>query len=408
MGIRVAHIHAADLHRAVAHVPEAGNEARRSGLAAAGGPDQSHRLPRLHPEGNVIERGQRSTIIGKAHILEHHAVVLRSLRVVCDRQGRGTHDLVDAPQGGAGQHHAACREHDLGKRRGDNGGEDRVKGKVCHEERKITGLQSSRRNQQRRRYQEDERTLGEGQVHRLGHLADVRLVVLGLGAVILDSLFEGLEGIHSLLEDLYHRDAAHILGARLAHHILGRLVFGHEPCVFAAHHRAHGADGDHSREQAGRAHAPVVYEHQHQHGDEHGDCAHDIREVVGKQRLCLGGRAVQTVAQQAGGVGVEEAKRRLHQVFHACLADVARRAEGREVRAHQRGEIDQDPRKGEGKGHPAVAGDAGRLRPVGSHGDEVPGHQPDTNIRQHAQHHGDSRQAQAYKGQALMAARVSQ
>ena len=315
--------------------------------------------------------------------------------MVRDRKRGSAHDLVDAPQSGAGQHHAAGRKHDLGQGRGNDGGEDRIEGEVRHESREIAGLQSSRCDQQRRGNEEDERALGEGQVHRLGHLADVRLIVLGLGAVILDGLLEGLEGIHSLLEDLHHGDAAHILGARFAHRVLGRLVFGHESGVFPAHHRGHGGNGDCGREQAGRAHAPVVYEHQHQHGDEHGNCAHDIREVVGKQRLCLGGRAVQTVAQQAGGVGVEEAKRRLHQVFHACLADVARRAEGREMRAHQRGEIDQDPRKGEGKGHPAVAGDASRLCPVGSHGDEVPGHQPDANIRQHAQHHGDGRQAQA-------------
>ena len=135
--------------------------------------------------------------------------------------------------------------------------------------------------------------------------------------------------------------------------------------------------------------------------------ARDIREVVGQQRLCLGGCAVQTVAQQPGGVGVEEAKRRLHQVFHARLADVARRAEGREVRAHQRGEIDQDPRKGEGKGHPAVAGDAGRLCPVGSHGDEVPGHQPDANVRKHPKDHGYSGQGKTKKCETLITACVA-
>ena len=144
VGVGFAHIHAADLHRAGAHIPEAGNETGRGGLAAAGGADQGNRLPRLDPERNVIKRGQCGALIGKAHVLKCHAVVLRCLRMVRDRKRGSAHDLVDAPQSGAGQHHAAGRKHDLGQGRGNDGGEDRIEGEVRHESREIAGLQSSR------------------------------------------------------------------------------------------------------------------------------------------------------------------------------------------------------------------------------------------------------------------------
>lgn len=49
----------------------------------------------------------------------------------------------------------------------------------------------------------------------------------------------------------------------------------------------------------------------------------------------------------------------------------------RQVVGQQRGKIDNDSAKGESKGHPAIAGDACRLRPVRRCGDEIPGHQPD-------------------------------
>ena len=125
--------------------------------------------------------------------------------------------------------------------------------------------------------------------------------------VIFDGLLKGLKGIYGLLEHLDHGDTPHILRASLAHHILGCLVFCHQSGVFAAHHRGHRQDGYHCRQQAGGAHPPVKDEHQNQHGEEHGDRSHDVRQVVGKQGFRFGGRSVQTVSKKPRGIGIEEA-----------------------------------------------------------------------------------------------------
>ena len=408
MRVGLAHIHAADFYRAGAHIPEAGDQAGRGGLAAAGGTDEGHGLAGPDGEAHMVQRGQFRAIIGEGDILKRHAVVPGFLGIVCNLQRRGAHHLIDARQGCACEHRSAGGKHDLRQCRGDDGGEYRVERKVGDESREAPGGQRGRRDQQRHGHHEDERALRGRQVDGLGHLAHVRLVVLGLGTVILDGLFERPEGIHRLLEHLYDGDAAHVLGAGLAHDILGRLVLHHQARVFAGHHGRHGAHGDHRRQQAGRAHTPIEHEHQHQHGDKHGHGAYDIGQIVGQQRLSLGSRAVQPVAQQARGVGIEEAQRRLHQVGHARLPDVRSRAERRQVGAHQRGKVDDDARHREGEGHPSVAGDARRLRPVRRDGDQIPGHQPDADIGQHPQHHGHGGQSQTQECQPLVTARVAQ
>ena len=55
-------------------------------------------------------------------------------------------------------------------------------------------------------------------------------------------------------------------------------------------------NGHNRRQQAGCTHAPVKDEHQREHGMHHRGTARDIRQVVGQQRLRIGGRAVETVA----------------------------------------------------------------------------------------------------------------
>ena len=167
-------------------------------------------------------------IIGKTHILELHPAILRRFGMLRHLQLRGIHDHADAPQGGAGQHDAGRSEHDPGQRCGDDGGEHRVKGEVSHKPGEAPGGQGPRGQEQGRRNQEHEGPLGDGQVDGLGHPAHVCLIVLGLGAVLLNGLLEGFEGIDRLLEDLHHRDAPDILGARLGHAVLGRLVLRHD------------------------------------------------------------------------------------------------------------------------------------------------------------------------------------
>ena len=408
MGVDLLYVHAADLHRAGRSVPEAGDEAGGRGFATAGGAYQRHRLSRLGGEGDMGEGGHVRAVVGKAHVLERHLVAMRPLRMGGRLQRRGVHHLIDAAQRGVRKHHARRCEHDARQRRGDDGGEHRVKGEVGHEPGKAAAGQRPGREEQGCGNQKDERALGKRQVDGLRHAADVRLPVFRLGAVFLDGFFERLEGIHRLLEDLHHGNAAHVLRARLADAVQRRLIFSHDFRVLAAHHREHGDHRDHRRQHAGRAHPPVKHEHQHQHGDEEHNGAHDVRQVVRQQRLGIGRRRVQPPADEAGGVRVEIPQRRFHHVRHAPLADVGRRTERRQMRAHQPREIDGDTAHGKGKGQPAIAADALRRHPVRRHGDEVARRQPDTDVRREAHQHGHRRQAKSQKGQALSAPRVIQ
>ena len=408
MGVDLPHIHAAHLHRAGGGVPEAGDQAGGGSFAAAGGPHQGHSLSRLRREGDMGEGGCLRAVVGKAHILKFHTAVPGLLRMFWIFQFRGAHDLINAAQGGASQHNARCGEHDLGKSRGNDSREHRVKSEVRDKPRKVAAGQGTRRQEQGCRHQEYKGALGEGQVDGLGDPAHLGLIVFGFVAVILNSLLERLEGVDRLLEDLDHRDAPDILGARLGHTVLGRLVFRHQLGVVAPHHGEHGHNGDHRRQQARRPHPPVKDEHHHQHGKEQGDGTHDVRQVVGQQALGIGRRRVQPPADEAGGVGVEKAQRGLHHMGHALLADVGRRAEGRQMGAHQSREVQDDTGHCKGKRQPAILGDALRRRPVRRHRDQVPGRQPDADIGRHAQQHGHRRQGQPQEGQPFVAARVVQ
>ena len=354
------------------------------------------------------EGGAFRSVIGEAHIRELHTAVPGRLGVLRNGQRRRVHDRTDAPQGGGGQHHTGGREHDPGQSGGDDGGEHRVKGKVRDKHGEAPGGQGAGGQEQRRRDQEHKGSLGKGQVDGLGHPAYIRLIVLRLGAVLLDGLLERLEGPHRLLEDLHHRDAPDILGARLGHAVLGRLVLRHDLGVLAPHHGEHGEDGDHRRQQAGAAHPPVKDEHQHQHGNKQGDGTHDVCQIVGQQGLGVGRRRVQPSPDEAGGVGVEPAQRGVHHMGHALLADVGRRAESRQVSTHQPPEVQHDAPEGSPEGQPPVPGDALGLRPVWSNFDQIPGRQPDTDVGRHAQQHGRRRQGQPQKGQSPVAARIVQ
>ena len=71
-------------------------------------------------------------------------------------------------------------------------------------------------------------------------------------------------------------------------------------------------------------------------------------------------------------------------------------------------DIDENAAKGEAKGHPAIGADVRRRRPVGRHGDEIPGRQPDTDVGRHAQNHGHGGQAQPQEGEPLIVPRVAE
>ena len=304
------------------------------------------------------------------------------------RQHWCVHDRLDTPQSGVGQHHTGSRKHNLGQCRGNDGREYGVEGEVCDKSRKITRSQCAGSQEQHHRHQKQKGALSKGQIDGLRNAAHITLIVLRLSAVLLNGLLKGLEGVDGLLKDLDHRDASYIFRASFGHTVLGRLVFRHKLGVFAAHHTEHGKDGDHRRQQACRTHTPIKHEHQHQHGKKQGDCAHDVRQIVSQQGFCIGGRCVQAAADQTGSIGIKIAQRSLHHMCHALFADVGRRAERRQMGAHQTQEVDEDAAHRESKGDPAIARHALGLRPIRRHGNQISGRQPDTEIGNHTAHHG--------------------
>ena len=197
------------------------------------------------------------------------------------------------------------------------------------------------------------------------------------------------------LEDLDHGDAAHVLGAGLVHLDERLHVARHEVHATPAHHVEHAAERDDHRDKARETESPVKDEEQHQHAQDHGNAAGGVRELMGEKPLGLGGAAVHDAAKRAARVRVEVAEARVHEVVRGALAYVGRAAEGREVRAHEAGEVDEDARGRKAERPPAVCGDASGRAPVGGHGDEVARHEPDADVRAKAHEHRDGRERAA-------------
>ena len=388
MGIRLSYIYPADQDFSGADIPEPRNEARRRSFSAAGRPDKRHRLSRLYAERNMVERRVIRAVIGKAHVVKFHAVVLRCLWAVRDGKGRRIHHLRNTVKRSAGQYHPAGCEHDTGERRGNNGGEYRIKSKVCNKLSKVPVFQGTGCQKQRHRDQEDKCAFRKRKVNGLGNLADTYRVPFRLAAVILDCFLECPERVHCLLENLDDRNSAHILRPGLAHHILRCLVLRHELRVFSSHHGKHRQHGDHRAEQAGSPHAPVKNEHQHDHGEKHGGAPHDVGQVVCKQRLRIGCCPVQPIPQKAGSVGIEEPQGCFHQMCHPLLPDIGSRAEGGKMCTHQSREINGYTCHRKAKSHPAIADDTCSLCPIRGNRNQAAGHQPDTDIRSHSEDHG--------------------
>ena len=116
---------------------------------------------------------------------------------------------------------------------------------------------------------------------------------------------------------------------------------------------------------------------------------------MGQQGLRFGCSPIQTVSQETGRIGIKKTKGRLHQMGHPLLTDICSRTECGEMRTHQRSEIDQDPSHSKAESHPSVLGNSRRLRPVWRNRDQVPCHQPYTDIRNHPKDHGDGRESQS-------------
>ena len=92
---------------------------------------------------------------------------------------------------------------------------------------------------------------------------------------------------------------------------------------------------------------------------------------------------------------------------HTLFPDVHRSPESREVRAHQRREIDCNTGDGKPESHPSIAGDAFCQDPVRRDGDQIARHQPDADVWGHAEDHGYSRKSETEKRQSPVIPRIT-
>ena len=392
MRIHLAHIHAAERHASGVHVPEARHEARRRGLAAAGGAHERHRRAGRYLKAHVVKRRSVRALVGKAHVLEADGVT----RGRAGRSGGGDH--------GCGQHLLDTRdrvrsglerlghEHHARHGGGDHGREDRVEREVGQKAREVF---LAGHNEDCRRHEEDRDAVDDGERERLRRLAPLYGVVLREPRELLDGVMKRAEAVDRLLEDLDHRDAAHVLGACLVHLDERLHVARHEVHAAPAHHLHQAENGDDDRSEARETESPVKDEEQHQHADDHGNAACGVRELMGEKPLGLGGAAVHDAAKRAARVRVEVAETRVHEVVRGAFTHVGCTAEGREVRAHEAGEVDEDTRGSKAERPPAVCGDASGRAPVGGHGDEVARYEPDADVRAKAHEHRDGRERAA-------------
>ena len=328
------------------------------------------------------------TVIGKTHIFEFYFAVLGHLWTLRCNQPRRAHHLIDAAQRRAGQHHAGRGKHNLGQRRGDDRGKYRIKRKVGYKACQAASGQRHGCKKQRHWNHEYKRAFSERQVDRLRHAADLALKASGFFAVFFYRLLKRLERIDGLLEDLDHRDAAHIFGARLAYAILRRLILGHEPGVLAAHHGEHREYGNHRCHKTRGSHPPVKHEHQYDHAQKQGDRPHDVRQIVREQRFRLSCRRIQSIADQTRGVRIKEAQWSPQHMGNAPLADVGCRAKRRQMGTHQPRKIQQYAAHRKARCHPAITRNALRLHPVRRYGNQITRHQPYADVGCHAHEHG--------------------
>ena len=394
--VHPAHVHAAHEDAPGAHVPEARHEARRGGLAAAGGPHERHGGARRDLEAHVVERRGLGALVGEGHVLEADGVVARLLRVGRGLDHGGGEHLLHAAHGVRRGLERLGHEHHARHCRGNHGREDRVEREVGGKAGEV-GLPGGEKH--RHRHEEGGRGAYDGERERLRGLAPLDGVVLREHRELLDGVVERAEREDRLLEDLDHGDAAHVLGAGLVHLHERLHVARHEVHAAPAHHVEHAGEAQGDRHEAGHAQPPVKDEEEHEHAQDHGHRPRRVRELVGEKPLGLEGAAVHHAAQGARGVRVEVAEARAHEVLGRALSHVRGAAEGREVRAHEAHEVERDRRHGKAERPPSVGGDPARRAPVGGHGDEVACGEPDAHVGAKAHEHRDGRERAARVGE---------
>ena len=192
-----------------------------------------------------------------------------------------------------------------------------------------------------------------------------------------------MRSISRLLEHLHHRDAPDIFH-RLAAHALDLLLIAvKEAGVLAAHHQAHGQQGQHHGEQAQQAHPPVKEEQHHDGGDGRHRRGGQVGEFVGKQVLGEPGVVVNEFAQPPRLVPGKKAQGEFQHMGHGGAPDVPGGAEGRDMGGHG----------------PVQAGPSGQY---------APGYQPDAQVGRQPQYRRQGGQDTAKDRQVLVPARIAQ
>ena len=91
-------------------------------------------------------------------------------------------------------------------------------------------------------------------------------------------------------------------------------------------------------------------------------------------------------------------------MLHSSLTDIGCCPEGRQMRTHECRKINNNPCYGKAKGHPAIFRNTRSFCPVRCDSDQIPRHQPDTDVREHPEHHGNCGESKAQECQAFIAA----
>jgi len=141
-----------------------------------------------------------------------------------------------------------------------------------------------------------------------------------------------------LLENFHDGDAAYIFD-RFGIHVFERLHVLLHKVLALVHLGAERGDGVGNWNEGGDSKTPIENEHQHERGDGNDDGSCQIRELVRHECVRDSGVVVNDFADAAGGILVEETKRKLEQLFHGDSADVAFDAECYQVRADERGKV---------------------------------------------------------------------
>lgn len=92
---------------------------------------------------------------------------------------------------------------------------------------------------------------------------------------------------------------------------------------------------------------------------------------------------------------------------NALFADIGRCAKCSQVRTHQAGEVYYDTAYRKGKCQPAITGDTLRTAPVWRCMNQIPGCQPNADVRDHAQEHGNRRQGKSQESQVFVTACIA-